>query len=126
MPISIQIAPGVDAKQILESITSQSFKDVLQERIRQITEECHTEERDDQYVEGELAQAGACYAMPSKTRRWLVGQGFSLWPFSSASCKASENTRRDLIKAAALIIAEIDRLDRAAKKTGTTHSHGIV
>ncbi len=126
MPALITFEAFIDTKQILESITSQSFKDVLQERIRQITEECHTEERDDLCHEGELALAAAVYAMPWQKKNFLKDKGINLWPFSSASFKPAANQRRDLVKAAALIIAEIDRLDRAAKKTGTTHSHGIV
>lgn len=126
MPISTQLEQSADAKQILASITSLSFRDVLAERVRQITEECHTEERDDEYAEAELAQAGAFYAMPWQTRIWLIGKGITLWPFSSSSYKPAEDPRRDLVKAAALIIAEIDRLDRAATKALTAHSPGAV
>lgn len=50
----------------------------------------------------------------------------SLWPHSWASCWFKPtNRRRDLVKAAALLIAEIDRLDRADDEIGdeSHHSH---
>ncbi|MCD6944294.1 hypothetical protein LTW04_14165 [Escherichia coli] len=84
--------------------------DVLAERQRQVTAEGWTAERDDGYQNSELADAAACYAIHAHN------QGFSTpahWPWSQDWWKQT-SPRRDLVKAGALILAEIERLDRAA------------
>jgi hypothetical protein len=84
--------------------------DVISERQRQRAIEGWTSEHDDAYQNSELADAAACYAIHAHN------QGFSTpahWPWSPDWWKQS-GTRRDLITAGALILAEIERLDRAA------------
>lgn len=84
--------------------------DVLAERQRQVTAEGWTAEGDDSYQNSELADAAACYAIHAHN------QGFSTpahWPWSTTWWKQT-NPRRDLVKAGALILAEIERIDRAA------------
>lgn len=84
--------------------------DVLAERQRQIEREGWTPELDDRQADGELALAAACYAK--------MGYGLPAshvsdeWPFSPEWLKQSRSPRRDLVKAAALLLAEIERLDR--------------
>lgn len=93
----------------LESRTA-AAADVLAERQRQVTAEGWTAERDDGYQNSELADAAACYAIHAHN------QGFSTpayWPWSPDWWKQT-SPRRDLVKAGALILAEIERLDRAA------------
>ena len=92
---------------------SQAVLDVAAERRRQIEVEGWTPEHDDEHVAGELATAGASYA--------LVAVGYGLlalrtWPWP-AGLKPT-TPRRDLVKAGALILAEIERLDRAATEGG--------
>lgn len=87
---------------------SKALNDVIAERQRQVGIEGWTPEYDDQYVHGELAKAAGCYAMlndrhPSPEE----------WPWAEEWWKPT-TTRRDLVKAGALILAEIERLDRAA------------
>lgn len=84
-------------------------RDVLDERRRQIEDEEFTAEHDDQWEFGELRRAALCY-LKCTTRRIP-----SKWPWDKKWWKP-ESIRRNLIKAAALIIAEIDRVDRAQKK----------
>ncbi len=85
--------------------------DLLNERIRQKAEEGWTDEHDDHHVHGELARAAACYAAPIP----LNDDDAPLtWPWDKKWWK-STSQRRNLVKAGALIIAEIERLDRAAK-----------
>ncbi|HBS6692588.1 ead/Ea22-like family protein [Klebsiella variicola] len=95
----------------LESRTvTAAAADVLAERQRQVTAEGWTDERDDGYQNSELADAAACYAIHAHN------QGFSTpahWPWSQDWWKQT-SPRRDLVKAGALILAEIERLDRAA------------
>ncbi|WP_238340045.1 hypothetical protein [Citrobacter sp. NCU1] len=84
--------------------------DVLAERQRQINAEGWTPEHDDEHVEGQMADAAACYALLASE------QGFSIpvhWPWSDNWWKQS-GQRKDLVKAGALILAEIERIDRAA------------
>ena len=88
---------------------SRAVLDVAAERRRQVEAEGWTPEHDDEHVVGELATAGASYA--------LVAVGYGLlalrtWPWP-AGLKPT-TPRRDLVKAGALILAEIERLDRMA------------
>lgn len=76
-------------------------RDVLAERSRQIEAEGWTTEHDDQHSNGEMARASACYALNNAAN----------WPWSISWWKPSDR-RRNLVKAGALIIAEIERLDR--------------
>lgn len=94
--------------------TMHALQDVADERSRQVSAEAYDRAHDDEHKAGELAQAAACYAahaggMPE------AGYGYApYWPFDDESWKPKD-PRRDLIRAAALIVAEIERLDRAAK-----------
>lgn len=84
--------------------------DVLAERQRQVAAEGWTAAHDDEYQNSELADAAACYAIHAHN------QGFSTpahWPWPPTWWKQT-NPRRDLVKAGALILAEIERIDRAA------------
>lgn len=84
--------------------------DVLAERRRQVAAEGWTPEHDDAHSNGEMARAAACYASPLTTPHDTLPYG---WPWSSAWWKPS-SYRRNLVKAAALLLAEIERLDRRA------------
>lgn len=84
--------------------------DIWAERIRQEGGEGWTPEHDDQHTHGELARAAMCYADP------LNGPGVPYrWPWDRVWWKPTDR-RRDLVKAGALIAAEIDRLDRIAAR----------
>jgi hypothetical protein len=90
---------------------SRAAEDVFAERQRQITVEGFTLECDDRHTRGELAAAAGCYAL------WgadvFEEGGPLLWPWDDQLWKP-KSRRRDLVRAAALIIAEIERLDRDA------------
>lgn len=88
---------------------------VLAERERQKTEEGFQPEHDDNLPEGELARAGACYAL------WRGGFArgsirTQIWPWRGLMMRPY-NLRRDLVRAAALILAEGERADRMRSKT---------
>lgn len=89
-----------------------AWLDVLAERERQITAEGWTPEQDDQYQSGQLAEAAIAYAI-SATGRVNDDAIKRFWPWSREWWKPTD-PRRDLVKAGALILAEIERLDRAA------------
>jgi hypothetical protein len=88
----------------------QAARDVLDERARQVSVEDWTPEHDDKHEDESLAQAAACYAAGSSGLQWSSGS--EVWPFRF-EWKPAE-PRRMLVRAGALIIAEIERLDRAA------------
>jgi len=86
---------------------SQGEIDVLAERQRQIEIEGWTPEHDEEVnTDGELVRAAVCYAVLALHDDW--------WPWADVWWKP-KNRRRDLVRAAALIIAEIDRLDRTGR-----------
>ena len=89
--------------------------EIVAERDRQQAVEGWTPEHDDAHADGELAEAATCYAASSIA--WIANRIPSdplwNWPWSRAWWKPKD-ARRDLIRAAALIVAEIERLDRAA------------
>lgn len=97
----------------LESRTvTAAAADVLAERKRQVTADGWTPGHDDEYEHGELADAAGCYALSSELFD-CAGEPPRPWPWPDEWWKPT-NRRRDLVKAGALILAEIERLDRAA------------
>lgn len=107
----------------LESRTvSDSAADLLAERQRQVTAEGWSSKHDDQYKNTELAFAASCYAFHAAAASWdLEDDGIPYdshpvpkqWPWDPSWWKPTD-ARRDLVKAGALILAEIERIDRAA------------
>lgn len=103
-------------------VSAQAERDVIAERRRQVEVEGWTDERDDTaHPNGELALAASGYA-------WIAGYPDDVrtlyrdmqtmprdWPWSRDWFKPTDR-RRDLVKAGALIIAEIERIDRAITK----------
>ena len=95
---------------------------IAEERERQISQEGWTPEHDDFHAHGEIACAAACYANHASVTSYLNGQAGHVersaeppryWPWEDEWWKPSnDNPVRDLVKAGALIAAEIDRLQR--------------
>lgn len=86
---------------------SMSAQAILREHQRQRTAKGYSAELDQRYVHGELAQAGLCYV-----RQAMGDDQYSItldWPWSGANM-AEETPLRALEKAAALLIAEHERL----------------
>ncbi|TEG58049.1 hypothetical protein IPC1331_31040 [Pseudomonas aeruginosa] len=92
-----------------------AWLDVQAERRRQVEAEGWTPEHDDEHSHGQMARAAACYALAGSsapndgTAALLVSLA---WPWDQQWWKPS-TPRRDLVKACALALAEIERLDRA-------------
>lgn len=101
---------------------------IAAERQRQIDAEGWTPEHDDGHVRGEIARAAAVYALPADAReripgvfgQWVHGPMYEdvwrdgLWPWPGWFKPTPNDRVRELVKAGALIAAEIDRLQRAA------------
>jgi len=86
--------------------------EVAAERRRQIEKHGWSSAHDDGHTNGEIASAAADYALP--------GQAPPSWSWAYGSKVVDKDPRRtQLIKAAALIIAEIERLDRQALSDAT-------
>lgn len=94
-------------------VLTDSARDVLAERRRQIEREGWTPARDDQYRDHELSCAAGCYAM--YTLAYPAGDPPPAWPWAADWWKPTTH-RRNLVKAGALILAEIERLDRSAAR----------
>lgn len=94
---------------------------VIAERRRQIEEEGWTPEHDLDHAEGELARAGAAYAIycarhnEENKNKGIFTLAMQVWPWGIGWWKPTD-FRRDLVKAGALIIAELDRADAERKR----------
>ena len=82
--------------------------EIESERKRQNEQEGYDEDHDDEHDAGILADAGSCYAAfacekKPKPPAW--------WPWDGRFWHP-KNPRKDLVRAAALIVAEIERHDR--------------
>ena len=97
--------------------------DIAAERKRQIEEEGWTPEHDDEHTSGEIAMAAIAYASHATVGIQCPGhkpenyQSLGVprtWPWHRGWWKP-KNPRRDLVRAGALIAAEIDRLDRLSQ-----------
>lgn len=115
-----------------ENEISKAMGSVIEERHRQQDEVGWTHFHDDGHIDGELAAAAACYSwfasltdgarllmrsdQPPVARSWLFRK---IWPWGLVWWKPKDR-RQDLVRAGALIIAEIERLDRAADRAGSS------
>lgn len=101
---------------------SRALADVVAERRRQVQIEGYDAQHDDAlHHTGELVAAAACYVNEvchrrhtRQTRLTFSSDGPpSGWPFEDAGWKP-KGDRQDLVRAVAFILAELERMDRAA------------
>lgn len=110
------------------------IEEIAAERTRQVEIEGYTAAHDDEHVDGGLALAAAYYAAPVEIRcQMVVGCGCRsvgecshqtfpkmewarAWPWPEEPKR--KDRRRDLVRAAALIVAEIERLDARPAGSG--------
>jgi len=94
---------------------------IADERKRQVELKEWSSEHDDQHNHGELASAAACYATPPSHRQPMNRRREEAstidtpvgWPWRDEDWRPRPNKRiRELVKAGALIAAEIDRIQR--------------
>lgn len=127
----VTVIAKVDASDALAQVEaalanlSPAARDVLAERVRQIEVERWTPNHDDTHDAGELAAAGSCYAISAAVilNPYTQGDGVEeyqppyAWPWGAEWWKIDrDNPRRALVKAAALLIAEVERIDRATAR----------
>ncbi|HGM5697404.1 TPA: hypothetical protein ACKPZN_003842 [Pseudomonas aeruginosa] len=89
------------------NLVPQAWLDVQAERRRQITAEGWTPEHDDLYCAAELPRAAAAYILNGAN-----DEAPAVWPFVAKWWKPRD-ARSNYVRAGALILAEIERLDRA-------------
>ncbi|MDI2594979.1 hypothetical protein POF45_26665 [Pseudomonas sp. 681] len=95
--------------------TSQAARDIGSERQRQVNIEGWTQVHDDGQKSGGMTTAAGCYLLFSDDYP-NAGQPPPMWPWAPNWWKPKDY-RRDLVRAGALILAEIDRFDRSALAT---------
>jgi hypothetical protein len=91
---------------------------IAAERQRQIEVERFDVINDNGYENDDLAVAAAIYALPDFNRQRVTARHPVpfLWPFADEWWKPTPNDRiRELVKAGALLAAEIDRLQNIQK-----------
>ena len=81
------------------------------ERAAHISREGWTPEHDDKHANGDLARAASVYALNAASPIYRTDGDPWLWPWDRSWFKPT-NRIRDLVKAGALIVAEIERLQR--------------
>ncbi len=89
---------------------SNAVQSVIAERQRHQSAEGWTPEHDDQYSKSQLLWASSCYVLNAIHPFNRIPFD---WPWTPEWWKPT-NPRRDLVKAGALILAELERIDRAA------------
>jgi len=112
---------------ISDPANTAALHDVIAERRRQVSEEGWDAAHDDEHAKGELGRAALNYLAAACIATLLGGKSYEGtpplhrwggalgWPWHWSWWKPGI-VRRMLVKAAALILAEIERLDRAAAR----------
>lgn len=94
---------------------------IAAERRRQIEAEGWTPEHDAEHADGELLHAARCYEVHADfqlgdadpdIKAMFLAEPARIWPWELSAWKPSDDPIRNLVKAGALIAAEIDRLQR--------------
>ncbi|RYF36192.1 MAG: hypothetical protein EOO21_02525, partial [Comamonadaceae bacterium] len=114
-----------------DDVITRAVLDVLTERRRQITEEGWHPAQDDEHDNGAMALAAAAYAIRGSkdSHGALQKMAFDVWRWTGWSSQwwKPRGKRHNLVRAAALLIAEIERLDRAestAENASAAHAGG--
>jgi hypothetical protein len=89
--------------------TRRILEEVGQERTRQISANRYDASHDDGWTKGQLAEAAAVYAVCALPERDHLSVLW--WPWGTEFFKPLSH-RENLVRSAAMIIAEIERLDR--------------
>jgi len=100
---------------------------ILSERLRQLEAEGWSANHDDAFQEGELIQAAIAYVLATTSDCCCVGgmaentEAFAWWPWNITNWKPKDRLS-NLVRAGALIAAEIDRLQRLSTVANTGSS----
>ena len=103
---------------------------VYNERVRQVRDLKYSAEHDARYTQGELALAGASYAqlVAGQSRHgWPDVRACAsprTWPWPGAAWKPSNSRLENAVRAAALMLAEVDRLLAAGERMPAEKDQG--
>jgi hypothetical protein len=93
------------------------IQQIEDERLRQVEAEGYTSEHDDRYVNDELKRAGACYEGIGASGEYDPNVSPPAdWPWAPEWWKPQGGAIRCLVKAGALYLAEMHRLERMCGK----------
>ena len=98
----------------IAALTGPAVRLVMQERMEQVERHGHTCAHDDQHRHGEIAYAARAYVTASfydEAGDIAMGQARTQWPFAPHEFRPGTPIEC-LVKAAAMLLAEIDRLHR--------------
>ncbi|TRL39848.1 hypothetical protein [Rhizobium straminoryzae] len=95
---------------------SKAALDVLLERRRQVQDEKFSPDHDDRYQHGELERAAASYALYKCQPQGPLWWFSAVWAWPMKWFK-SKSHRENLVRAAALLIAAIECIDRAEARS---------
>jgi len=125
---AISIARSFLLRRVFEALRirrplSPFMQAVIAERFRQVEAEGWDTAHDDDHSQGTLARAGAAYALGERVtpcENYLDDEvvevtGRLIWPWDIEWWKPT-GFRRDLVKSAALIVAEGEKFDRSRKR----------
>ena len=84
---------------------------IAAERKRQIEKEGYSPEHDDKHEHGEIARGAAAYLLAGSTNR--LAQEIWPWPDGDGFKPTPADRMRELTKAGAMLVAEMERLQRA-------------
>ena len=102
------------------TVSSRGMLDVIGERVRQVTALGYTPDHDDVHADGSLSEAAAVFVLNAygySTHTFGYGS-LNVWDAWGVAWFKPKSLRRDLVRAAALIIADIERIDRSETPTG--------
>lgn len=119
----------------VRSLFGDGAADVLTERLRQVRKEGWSAEHDAEHGDGSLAMAAALYAAPEPLFKRSEDANDEVddasfdyvdpWPWDKDWDKRSKHSRRRCLEiAGALILAELDRMDREPFRRGGGDSRG--
>lgn len=115
---------GAEQQPVAHVAITRAATDVLAERRRQIEAEGWAPEHDDEHDQGQLSAAAVSYAALACAETFTGELGDTpapaTWPWDQSWWKPA-GPRRNLVKAGALILAEIERMDRASSGTEASH-----
>jgi hypothetical protein len=120
---SDELAVGQTQAALLDALrcasgASGAARALIAERQRQIEREGYTEAHDDEHDTGELAGAAAAYALAAADDLYPLSLGDGDYREEAPDCFPlgwtwkHDTPRRMLVKAGALVLAELERLDR--------------
>lgn len=115
---SRELAPVAGSRNFMKAVEL-----IKAERERQISEEGYSVQHDDMHNGHQIAMAAATYAWPGMRKITthisddcggcsVILDRSVLWPWQALAYKPERERLRELVKAGALIVAEIERLQR--------------